>query len=237
MLNTVEYSRADKTKGCAVTYRAGAGAMYATCPDSCQLKPRTTDTRSIDRVYERAVRAAVPMQGTAWTYTHFSPGKWALENSPGLTTFNYSAPSLNVAVTYARRGIAAVAVVPAGYWEVLASPRSIKIDSVRVVRCPAEYDKRINCRNCGKGRPLCARMDRNYVVAFTAHGRDRRLASSDDRGGCYAGSGNVAIHWRRLSDSPARLSDSESLAVFVSALPPKSFLRHHVAGDLGVDNG
>jgi len=236
MLNTVEYSRADKTKGCAVTYRAGAGVMYGTCPDSCQLKPITTDTWAIDRDYERAVRAAVPMQGTAWIYTHFSPGKWAVQNAPGLTVFNYSAPTLNWAVRYARRGIAAVAVVPVGYWQVLASPRGFNIDGVRVVRCPAEYDKRINCRNCGGGEPLCARMDRNYVIAFTAHGRDRRRATSHDRGGCYAGSGNVAIHWKRLADSPARLSDSESLAGFVLALPPKSFLRHHVAGDLGKES-
>ena len=45
MLNTVENSRAKKTAGIAVTYRAAGGAMYGTCPDSCPLKPVQTKTR------------------------------------------------------------------------------------------------------------------------------------------------------------------------------------------------
>ena len=46
MLKTVEYSRAKKTRGIgrstnytAVTYRAGDGSNYGTCPASCELNP------------------------------------------------------------------------------------------------------------------------------------------------------------------------------------------------------
>ena len=39
MLNVVERSTGAKVGGCAVTYRAGGGDMFGTCPVSCALNP------------------------------------------------------------------------------------------------------------------------------------------------------------------------------------------------------
>ena len=60
MLNTVETSRANKTKGCAVTYRTAPGEMYGTCPDTCNLKPEQTSTTEIDSAYLSDLIRAVP---------------------------------------------------------------------------------------------------------------------------------------------------------------------------------
>jgi hypothetical protein len=40
MLNAVENSRAKKTAGLAVTYRAAGGDMYGTCPTLARLNRR-----------------------------------------------------------------------------------------------------------------------------------------------------------------------------------------------------
>jgi hypothetical protein len=46
----------------------------------------------------------------------------------------------------------------------------------RIVRCPAEYRDQVTCSNCGDGRPLCARKDRNYAIGFYPHGNAARKA-------------------------------------------------------------
>jgi len=47
----------------------------------------------------------------------------------------------------------------------------------RVVQCPAEYRKEVQCANCGGGSPLCHRTDRNFIVGFTAHGVQKKRAT------------------------------------------------------------
>ena len=63
MINCTVNSRAKKTAGIDVAYRAGENEIYATCPDSCPLKPYETGTTEIDREYEHAVRRAVESGG------------------------------------------------------------------------------------------------------------------------------------------------------------------------------
>jgi len=236
MLNCVETSQAKKTRGISVTYRAGDGDMWATCPDSCALKPTVTETSEIDREYEYAVRRAVPCKGQSFLYTHFPPDQWGESNSPGKTIFNYSADSLESAAHHTQMGIPSVAVVSVGYWKDKPSDKVTMVGDVQGVRCLNETIG-IDCENCGNGKPLCARMDRNYFVVFTAHGAAKRAAGDPEApGGCYAGGGNVALHWRRLSqrcDLPQE-TDAEGVTRFVATLPPHSILRHHIAGDLGV---
>jgi hypothetical protein len=53
--------------------------------------------------------------------------------------------------------------------------------------------------------------------------------------GCYAESGNVNLHWQRLSDPSKGYSLQEFLG-FVSALPKGQLWRHNVAGDLPSDD-
>ena len=238
MLNTVENSRAKKTAGLAVTYRAAGGDMFGTCPDTCALKPTATGTREIDRDYEAAVRRAVPSRGLAFLFTHFPPEQWAEKNEDGRTTFNFSADTLEDAARCIQSGTASVAVVASDYWNDRASAKVTEAGGVKMVRCPDETTG-IGCARCGNGFPLCARPDRKFAVLFTAHGASKRKAGdSETPGGCYAGGGNVALHWRALAERDAITeTDAEHVRRFASGLAPRSVLRHHIAGDIGAAPG
>jgi len=246
MLNCTETSQAKKTKGIAVTYRASEGEMYGTCPDTCSLKPIVTGTNDIDRDYEYAVRRAVPRKGQAFLFTHFKESQWGEPNGPGKTVFNYSADSLESAAYHTTMGVASAAVVPVDYWKDRSSDKVIQVSLrvtgfrvgvVRGVRCPDET-MGIGCENCGNGKPLCARFDRDYFIVFTAHGAAKRAAGDPDvKGGCYAGGGNVAMHWRGLSQrEQSDETDGEKVTRFAAGLAPHSIVRHHVAGDLGKES-
>jgi len=236
MINTVENSRAKKTAGIAVTYRAAAGGMFGTCPDGCALKPFETGTVKVDRDYESAVRRAVPTKGIAFLFTHFDPTQWAEQNTGATnqTVFNYSADTLADAARHTRDGAASVVVVPADYWNERASAKVTESSGVKMVRCPNETTG-IDCAHCGNGTPLCARPDRDYVVIFTAHGATKRKAADNaTAGGCYAAGGNVAIHWRNLSErGEITEGDGEQVERFAAGLAPRALLRHHIAGDIG----
>ena len=102
-----------------------------------------------------------------------------------------------------------------------------------MVRCPDETTK-IGCARCGNGVPLCARLDRNYGILFTAHGASKRKAGdNNERGGCYAEGGIVGIHWRNFSKRDQTEADSAKITRFVNALVPGSIFRPHIAGDIG----
>jgi len=237
MLKTVKLSQANKTAGIAVTYRAGRADKFDTCPASCELNPsgRGCAPADIDDEYLAAVLDAKPRGGFSFTYSHFSPLYWAHKLAPSKTVINFSASSIKEAAVYMRAGIPAVAVVAADFWKNNGNAKSTTAVGVRGVRCPAEYNKKIGCVNCGGAAgPLCARLDRAFAVLFTAHGPGKNKAASDDPGGCYAGHGHVAIHWQALSDADDDgRTDAERLREFAAELPPRSIIRHHVAGDIG----
>jgi hypothetical protein len=44
----------------------------------------------------------------------------------------------------------------------------------RIIICPAVLNKDFHCNECGSGKPLCSRTDRNYIVGFPAHGNSIR---------------------------------------------------------------
>ena len=237
MLNCTETSRAKKTAGLAVTYRAAPGDMYGTCPDTCPLKPVQTETREIDREYENAVRDSVPKNGRAFLFTHFAPHTWGERNTGNQNqcVFNYSAPTLEAAANETMLGNASVAVVPADYWNGRESYKVTTAHGVRGVRCLDETTG-IGCGRCGNGTPLCARPNRDYFIIFTAHGAAKRKAGDNaERGGCYAGGGNVALHWRGLSNrEKPKQSDATAHRAFVRTLRPGAILRAHIAGDIGL---
>jgi hypothetical protein len=242
MLHTIPLSRAAKTFGIGVTYRSGGEGQYSTCPNSCELKPaEATGADEIDRDYEAAVREAVPAFGLAFLFTHFHPRSWAVQNLDKMTVFNWSAPCIEKAVFMTAAGTASVAVVPKDFWKHTASPRSVTVNGVKCVRCPQEYDERINCGNCGDGEPFCARWLRKFAVIFTSHGPGAKLAGDPNkRGGCYAGFGKCQLWWKRLADRARRIGshgriDAVEVKSFARSLPRGTILRHHIAGDLGVD--
>ena len=118
MLKTVEYSRATKTRGIAVTYRAGERDIYGTCPTSCEMNCSDKGSQTIDPDYFAALLDAVPRRGVSFTYTHFAWHLWADrsdKDSTGQTVVNFSAKTL-LSAAAASRVVPAVVVLPATEW-------------------------------------------------------------------------------------------------------------------------
>src|SRR5210317_390576 len=231
MLKTVETSRAQKTKGLAVTYRAGSQEKFGTCPASCELNPSGCGASKVDQEYLNALSLAVPTKGVAFTYSHFSPIHWIKKNGPGKTVINYSAKTATLAAKYIKMAVPTVATVALDFWN---GRKTVDSDGAGFVRCPAEYLPKFGCAQCGNGDPLCARLERDYVIGFTAHGvHKKKAANPDDPGGCYASGGNVLLHWEATADQSQDESDADKVTRFAKSLAPRTILRHHIAGDIG----
>jgi hypothetical protein len=227
MLKTVAVSANKKTGPIAVTYRAGEHETYGTCPKTCGLHPKSeTGTAQIDQEYLSAISDAVPRGGKAWTYSHFAASALPVP-VPGKTVINASCDTV----------AEALAAVAAGRPAVMAAPKDTAdlwpqvVEGVKFLRCPAELSDNFTCQQCGNGDPLCARGDRDYVVVFVAHGTGAKRVGTGE-GGCYAASGPTAIQWHGTRKTGAA-NDAETLRTFARSLPPGSFLRHHIAGDIG----
>ena len=166
-------------------------------------------------------------------YRNKNPLYWAQKLAPNKTTINYSADNLDEAVQIVKNKIApVVTVVKKSFWK---NGKNATADGVRVIRCPAEYLDSVGCVNCGNGQPLCARLNRNYIVGFTGHGVKKKKIENDERGGCYAAGGNVALHWTATAGQEQEQSDGDKLRAFVKTLSPRAIIRHHVAGDIGLE--
>ena len=236
MLKTVETSRAKKTKGIAVTYRAGSGEKYATCPSDCKMNCSGKGTKTIDWEYFDALLDAVPRKGISFTYSHFDPNVygWGKKLKAGKTVINFSTEDLGAAAASIWNGVPSVAVVPESFWH---GRKTAAPHGKTIVRCPAEYRDGFSCADCGNGDPLCARLERNFIIGFTAHGPSKRKAADPEtRGGCYADAGNCRIWWEETANaSQLDETDAEKVKRFAKALPPRSIIRHHVAGDIGAE--
>lgn len=98
----------------------------------------------------------------AWSYTHkpLTPhNKKALRALKNIT-INVSTESAEQADKAIAQGFNAVMVVPMDYPKQSVTPKGNK-----VVVCPAVLNDKVTCKTCN----LCS-MDRNFVVAFRAHG-------------------------------------------------------------------
>ncbi len=228
MLKTVAVSANRKTGPIAVTYRAGEHKTYATCPKSCALHPDGGNgAELIDAEYLAALLSAVPRNGQAWTYSHF-PAELLPVAKPGETVINASCDNMLDAVHAMDAGRPAVVAAPAGTeWA-----GGVEYRGRRFIQCPAELAENFTCAQCGGGRPLCARADRDFVVVFVAHGPSAKRVGTALPGGCYASSGPTAIQWHGTRKA-GRADDPQALRDFARSLPPGSLLRHHVAGDIG----
>ena len=230
-----EFSTGKKTKGLAVTYRAGINDKFGTCPASCQLNPSGSGcgSKAIDKDYLRVLYSFKPKGGFAFTFSHFDPSQWFNLVSPEKkqAVINYSADLWSKAKEFFSENVPVVFTVAENFWN---GARSIERDGVWVVRCPEEYNNKISCINCGAEKgPLCSRPNRNFIIGFTAHGNQKGKINKGERGGCYATGGNVNIHWERLSQKQQDKTDAEILREFVKTIPPRRILRHHIAGDIG----
>ena len=234
MLKTVEMSRATKTAGIAVTYRAGTGEKYGTCPASCKMNCSGKGAEQIDAEYLDALLDAVPSKGVSFTYSHFHWKLWADKLAPGKTVINFSTESPLTAAAATLENVPSVVVLREDYWQ--GSKTQSAPFGVRIVRCPAEYRAGFSCRDCGNGEPLCARLDRDYIIGFTAHGPSKKKAADPtQRGGCYADAGKCRIWWDDIANGEQCETDAEKVRRFAKSLPPRSIVRHHVAGDIGAE--
>jgi hypothetical protein len=228
MLKTVTVSSNSKTGPIAVTYRAGSCSTYGTCPKSCGLHPAADQGAArIDKAYLAALLDAVPPGGQAWTYSHFAP-ELLPKPQQGKTVINASCDTPDQAVHAWGLGLPVTVTAPQG--ADLARPVTYK--GVRFVQCPEQSGHVESCAKCGNGRPLCARAERDYIIVFSAHGQGARKVATEERGGCYAAGGHVAIQWHKTRTAGAA-NDAELLRTFAQSLAPGSLLRHHVAGDIG----
>jgi hypothetical protein len=236
MLKTITISSNKKLGGCSATYRAGKDSVFSTCPSSCILKPASeAGSTNIDHAYLDAVVRAVPLNGSAWTYTHF-PKEQIPITTEDQTCINISTDSVIEAIESLQSGHPTVVV--------LSSDKTEKVDvesGVRFIRCPAEYSD-VTCNTCGGNIPLCARPKRGYVIKFTAHGSQAKTINirqadatlSGTAGGCYGNVGPVRLQWEKTKTTEQDdKSDAEVLTEFVKSLPSGTKLRHHVVGDLG----
>ena len=209
--------------------------MFGTCPSTCALNPKPyQSTEVIDQEYFKALLGAVPKRGQAYTYTHFAPKLWAAKwhkhrKSYARTTVMNASCDTHLEVEAALKlGVPAVIALPPDQVS-----KVFRVNGTRYVQCPATY-RDLTCEDCGGGKPLCAREERDYVVVFPAHGASKAKVGQDTQGGCYAAGGNVALHWRRISKQEETETDSQRLSRFVAGLKPRSIVRHHVAGDIGL---
>jgi hypothetical protein len=114
MLKTVRVSSNKKTGPIAVTYRSGEADIFGTCPQSCGLLPCGKQGASeMDAEYLRAVVDAVPRNGVAWTYSHFSADQLPMP-APGKTVINASCDTMDDAVAAHAIGRPAVVAAPVG---------------------------------------------------------------------------------------------------------------------------
>ena len=233
MLKTTLNSRANKTKGLAVTYRSGSENKFGTCPKDCELNPSGCGSNTIDEKYLNALLNCKPKKGESFTFTHFSPLFWKHKMSDKTTTINWSTKTVKQAIQAIKDKIPSVLVVDDKFFK---NGKNRKFDNVLFVRCPSEYNKNLGCLQCGSGKPLCARQDREYIIGFTSHGVFKKDASDPNKkGGCYGNGGNVNIHWQKMPNQIQPESDAEKLKNFKKVLPHNAIIRHHVVGDLGHD--
>ena len=177
--------------------------------------------------YLTALLNAVVKNGLSWTYSHFDYKKLP-RNKEKKTVINYSADTLIQALNSFSDKRDTVYTAPS-----TMTDKVDNIQGVKFVRCPSEYNEKIKCQNCGSGKPLCARINRDYIIKFVAHGSQKKKVGKKEQGGCYAGQGFTRFAWQDTVNRKQDRPDSEKLTNWVKTLPYGTFIRHHVAGDIG----
>lgn len=233
MIKCIYPTQAAKLGIIAATYRAGPEHIFGTCPRSCQLLPQPDKgSTQIDWTYLETELKAVPRNGQAWSYTHFS---WEhLTPFQTGSVLNISTDTIEDALFTYTLNYPVVYTAPTTdtQW-----PR--KIHGIQFIRCPAEINKSLTCQTCGGGNPLCARRNRSYVIVFVAHGSNKQQINGKTQGGCYAAQSNCLMQWKATQQGKGLLvwdeaKDPERLVCWAKSLPQGTLLRHRISGDIGL---
>ena len=110
-----------------------------------------------------------------FTYTHHVLNPWNVAvlkkaNQHGFT-INASCDNLMQVDKVMKLGLPAATILPENSGKATKTPQGNT-----VVTCPATYNDKVQCSNCGSGKPLCARHDRTYAIGFPVHGAGRKKA-------------------------------------------------------------
>lgn len=110
-----------------------------------------------------------------FTYTHHVMNPWnkaVLKKANNLGfTINVSCDKLEQVDNAMALGLPVATILPETVGKVTVTP-----GGNRVVTCPATYNDKVQCFNCGSGRPLCARAERGYAIGFPVHGAGKKKA-------------------------------------------------------------
>ena len=109
-----------------------------------------------------------------YTYTHYDPSLY--NNSKIINSMNNAGFTVNLSGNNTAHAIAlkkeytspVVTVVKSDHFE--NRKNSYKKNSVHFVRCPADYNEKVNCKSC----KLCAVPQRKSVICFPAHGTGKK---------------------------------------------------------------
>lgn len=110
-----------------------------------------------------------------FTYTHHLLNQWNIAvlkkaNQHGFT-INASCDNLDQVDKVMKIGLPAATILPESSGKTTTTPAGNT-----VVTCPATYNDKVTCSNCGSGKPLCARADRTYAIGFPVHGAGKKKA-------------------------------------------------------------
>lgn len=111
-----------------------------------------------------------------FTYTHHDTGKphnkaiVEMANAGGFTVNVSGNNPTHAARLYDEVNAPVVSVVSVDFWD---EGNSTEFNGKRFVRCPAEYNDDVSCATC----KACAVSDRKAIIAFTAHGTQKKKAS------------------------------------------------------------
>jgi hypothetical protein len=118
-------------------------------------------------------RAMTSRNKKPFTYTHH---KLTEHNTAEIKRANQSGFTINISANNPREavrikrdtGLPVVTVLP------MNAPNVQTIDGVKIVACPAEKSKRVNCGNCQHS--FCGSRDRDFIVGFRSHGSKKKKA-------------------------------------------------------------
>lgn len=109
-----------------------------------------------------------------FTYTHYEPSKGNninIVNSMNKSGFTVNLSGNNethaIALKKKYKSAPVVTVVKSDHFE--NKKHSYKKEGVTFVQCPADYNEKVNCKDC----KLCAVPQRKSVICFPAHGTQK----------------------------------------------------------------
>jgi len=138
------------------------------------LIPLATDGERIDGdKLAQLTTASAKRNKRGFTYTHYplsaaNVSELRQANKRGFTVNASTNNTAEAIAAYKTHKLPTVTVLPTD------APNVETIDGVKIVACPADKSKRVNCGNCAAN--MCANPNRDFIIGFRAHGTKKKSA-------------------------------------------------------------